>query len=841
MDADSNGRIQRILQRAADRQAKQVQRRVEGAARRNPFSKLARVRESAFADALSKALRNHGAQAKGGRPSIRMTAPDTGGRPFHFDHTAVSQKTIALKQGERAPATGAYGKRKKEFARSKSHTTTSGAHMAYIERDGAAEAFDLDKELDAAMGRGGRERTPSGMQGYLEDDEKLAANDRAKGQEPSRGGAFSFGTPEMGETLEERMAFWDLAEMHVKGDSNTIQHRLIVELPHECSAEDRLSIMRSFTQKYETDKVPYWCVLHAPIEGKNDDRNFHAHIVIANTPAWKIEWEADGVKDGRDKPMAKVWNFAATTHLPDENKHRRTLYPERQNVHDYYRGKFVAEERRRFAQAVNAQMIASGVPVRYDHRSYKSMGLPVDAMKSIKGMILEKSKAGERLVLDAGQTKRLVDLEIDRIARERQVALSEVERIKRAVRKGTCRLTQLDREARHLGRKGLARHASHALKKAYADAALRYALAKQAHVKREIELSLEASNLRRHVEATDPAGTAPLRAKIKAGLEAARKADADAAARDAADPKRKPVPEGAERPQRKTERTVADLEQQLDALPDPEILALIHKEAKTELKRAEREHAEALARTESLMMRSLRAWGLLAERPAPVELPAHTEHAGAPPDRNYAPRDEPEAPKSLYRHYPESAHDMIDQMFSTPQARLALELTNRISDHIQEAAKIKVPGKEAAEVVMDEVKALVQAFKQGPAHGELALALGPRDRTPLHGVPIGATAVLRAQRAEAAAKAARARAAEPSPGRAPETSPAPEVHVPAPPARPAPPAPQPEEVVPPAPQPRPADEPAPRTEDAEEKRRKKRDRDRRRVIVAGRTRDFDRS
>ncbi|RYG13594.1 MAG: hypothetical protein EON92_05025, partial [Burkholderiales bacterium] len=528
-------RIELLLKRAADKKAKQAQKRVEGAVKRNPFKGLGHTTESAFSAALSKALKNHGSKAKGGRASIRMTAPDTGGRPFHFNHTAVSRKTIALKQGETAAPTGTYGKRKKEFARPKSHTTTSGAHMAYIERDGAAEAIDLDREFDASMGRGGRERTPGGMQGYLENDEKLAANDKANIREPNAEVAFSFGTPEIGETLEERMAFWDLAEKHAMGEVHTIQHRLIVELPHECSAKDRLSIMRSFTQKYEDDGVPYWCVLHAPVAGKNDDRNFHAHIVLHGRPAKQIAFAADGIDDGTEKPIAKVWDFAAVTR--QKNAHRRPVdLHHRQRIPDAYRKKFVADERKRFAQTVNQQMVASGVLVRYDHRSYKAMGLPVEAMKSVKGMILEKSKAGERLVLDSGQTKRLVDFEIERISRERQVDLSEVERIKRAVRKGTTRLTQLDREARRLGKKGLVRHAGHAVRKAYADAALRYALAKQAHFKREIELRLESYNLTRCVEATDPQALAPLREKIEKGLAAARKGDEEAAAREAADP-----------------------------------------------------------------------------------------------------------------------------------------------------------------------------------------------------------------------------------------------------------------------------------------------------------------
>lgn len=747
--------VERMLKRAADRQAKRAQKRVEDAFKRNPFKGLGRTTESAFANALSKALRSHGSRNRGRRESVRMTAPDTGGRPFHFDHTAVSKKSIALKQGETVPATNTYGKRKKEFARPTSHTTMSGAHMAYIERDGAAEEFDLDRELDAAMGRGGRERTPGGMQVYLEDDEKLAANDRAAGggKSPSREVAFSFGTPEMGETLEERIAFWGLAEKHAERENGTTQHRLVVELPHECSAKDRLDIMRTFTAKYERDRVPYWCVLHAPVEGENDDRNFHAHIVLLNRPAWKEPFP-EGGKDFRrpDGPLVDTWTFAATEEIRDKHDNYLKRYPLRSNVLDDYRGKFVADERKRFAHTVNAQMGASGVPVRYDHRSYKAMGLPVEAMKSIKGMILEKSKAGKRLVLDTGQTKRLVDLEIERISRKHQVDLSEVERIKRAVRASTSRLTQLDREARSLGRKGLVRHASHALRRDYAQAALRYALAKQAHVKREIELRLDADNLRRCVEATDQREIAPLRKKLEKDLKAALQADQAAAAREAADPKRKTAPEGEGKVPRKTERAVATLQSQIDALPDPEIVSLLHAEAVAELKRVEREHAQALAQSEGRMRSALRAWGLVAARPAPVELPHLTEHAAAPPAPSYVPKTEPKTEKSLYRYYPESAHDMIAAMFNTPHARIALELNNRIVDHIQEAAKIKVPGRTTVEIVMDEVKALTEAFKQGRDQAELTLRHGPRDRTSFTGIPTGGVAIARAQRDAALAK-----------------------------------------------------------------------------------------
>lgn len=826
-----------MLKRAAERSAKQAQKRVERAAKNNPFKKLGHVTESAFAAALSKALKQHGANRKGlASASIKMTAPDTGGRPFHFDHTAVSRKTIALKEGETAAPVSTYGKRKMEFARPKLHTTTSGAHIAYIERDGAAEEFNLDKELDAAMGRGGRERAPGSMQEYLEDDGKVSGNDAEKSPAPPKAPAFSFGTPEIGRTLEERIAFWDLAEKHAMGEVHTIQHRLIVELPHECSTEDRLAIMRDFTKKYADDGVPYWCVLHAPVEGKNDDRNFHAHIVLHGRPAKQIDFAADGIDDGTGKPTAKVWDFAAVTQQRDAFRKTRDRHLHRQDIPEDYRDKFVANERKRFAQIVNARMTSSNVPVRYDHRSYKAMGLDVEAMSSVKNLILKQSEKGERLVLDAGQTKRIVAREIERIARQRAEGFGEIEKVKKAIRRSAYRLTELDREARRVGRRaGLAKNASMAVRRAYANAALRYALAKEAHLKAEVALRFEVENLRRHVEATRPEPIAPLRAKIEKRLEQARRDDEAAAAKQAERLAKVGADQKGAMPRRRTQVIVQNIEKELDALADPEILGMLHHEAKIELARFEKEHARALSKSETMVGKALRAWKSVGTTtPAEVPMPAYTEAAARPPVRNPALEEEaPEKPKSHLRHYAPSAHDMINDMFNTPHARAALDMANRLSDHIKEAGKLKIKGKDTAQILREEVKAMADAFAKGPAEGELLLATGPRDRTPPRGLADAYASLRDRGRPQPAKDRDEPQAERPAPA-APGAG-----EAKAPPAAPKP---QPE-ARPEAPPANAGDQPPPEEDPKEARKRKRRERDRqrRRAIVANRNRDFDRS
>lgn len=481
-------------------------------------------------------------------------------------------------------------------------------------------------------------------------------------------------------------------------------------------------------------------------------------------------------------------------------------------------------------------MTSSGVPIRYDHRSYKAMGLEVEAMSSVKNLILKQSEKCERLVLDAGQTQRIVAREIERLARQRADGFGEIEKVKKAIRRSAYRLTELDREARRLGRRaGLARNASMAVRRAYANAALRYALAKEAHLKAEVALRFEDENLRRHVEATRPEPITPLRAKIEERLQQARRDDEAAAAKQAerlakagADPQRAA-------PRRRTEFIVQGIEKELDALADPEILGMLNREAKIELARVEREHAKALSKSEIMVEKALRAWKSVgAATPAEVPMPAYTEAAARPPIRNPAlEKEAPEKPKSHLRHYALSAHDMINSMFNTPHARAALDMANRLSDHIKEAGKLKIKGKDTAQILREEVKAMADAFAKGPAEGQILLAIGPQDRTPLRELA-DAYASLRAKGRPQPAKdrdeshAERPAPAAPDAGEASAPSAAPK---PQPEARPEP---------PPA---NAGDQPPPEEDPKEARRRKRRERDRerRRAIVANRNRDFDRS
>ena len=76
--------IARVLHRADQNAAKEARRQ------QNIIRSALRPRRTLLGKALKLALAHHG-RASNGRPSIRQTAPDTGGRPYHFGFSSVTK------------------------------------------------------------------------------------------------------------------------------------------------------------------------------------------------------------------------------------------------------------------------------------------------------------------------------------------------------------------------------------------------------------------------------------------------------------------------------------------------------------------------------------------------------------------------------------------------------------------------------------------------------------------------------------------------------------------------------------------------------------------------------
>jgi hypothetical protein len=507
--------VQRVVARARAREDRNKMR---------PTISLA-GRPGMLSKAIDLALSAHGRAAKN-KPSIRLLAPGSGGRPYHFGYSTVSKGSRSKPgtgsagensgsadgsnaggKGASAGSGGSTGKGGKGKGAKSGNSAATGtehtygreaAHQKYTERDSAVErdrtpvdpdllndqrmaaaekaAKDRDpdagpeREFDRARNRstdasagidGDQVLSPSPERGRHQTRDASARDDERgidsdNGPEPGQGASrtptrrkrenpltaaefveeadrhrpdiaaqsneaaaqayiestekvarimgttSSFGT--IGETLEERMRFWDLVHQHESSAGGRTQTRLVLELPHEASARDRHKIVREYVAEFEDKGIPYWASIHEPTK-RNDSRNFHAHIVFTDRPMRQMPHPETG---------EMVWDFTIEeTWRTKTSGNKRISHPYRQNRDPEMRSRsYIKASRERFANIVNDVMVESGVGVRYDPRSYKDMGLDVQPMRNVNRILSDKSKSQLFVYMDEDWTRRMIDLEI---------------------------------------------------------------------------------------------------------------------------------------------------------------------------------------------------------------------------------------------------------------------------------------------------------------------------------------------------------------------------------------------------------------------------------------------
>jgi hypothetical protein len=474
--------VHKMLERAA-RKAETARRHQASA------TKHAATGTSHLAKALESAMAFHGRSAKN-RPSIRMKAPDTGGRPYHFGFTTVTKGTRKKARGAEShasrPGGGGAGEKKptpsQPAGRGRNRASTrEGAHQIYTEREAAVEkdGKPLDERwrefTDLGNGAGPipgidgeQKREPEGpgpsadraataepstpaqraqewvqeetasVPGLSERSSEAAAQvyieDAAK-MPRLRGRTTSFGT--IGETLEERLKFWELVHEHESEKGGRTQSRLVLELPHEASADERHEIVRRYTDEMFRKKgLPYWVSIHEPTKG-NDWRNHHAHAVFTDRPMQKMINPTTG---------EEAWDFTIAETYKKKSRNIVTHYPYRQNRDPEMRDRgWVRRARARFSEITNEVMERSGNEVRYDPRSYKDMGLDVAPMKHVNRIIADKTKSQQFVVMDAEWTRKMIDEEIKDAAIRRDATF-------RALVRTEQRLVETARGAAHLAK-----------------------------------------------------------------------------------------------------------------------------------------------------------------------------------------------------------------------------------------------------------------------------------------------------------------------------------------------------------------------------------------------------
>lgn len=171
------------------------------------------------------------------------------------------------------------------------------------------------------------------------------------------------------------------------GSGGTIQIRIVAELPHEISAEDRALIAQNFcdhlaalTVRHDEDGKPYKAgmmytgVIHKP-DGHNDPRNYHLHVVAYDRPC-------------RFLPEYGMWDFEVDeVYVDPKSGKERTRHPHRQNKIREASGRpdngdpqttglnFIPGLRAKFAEINNAVLEARGINRRLDPRKYSEMGI----------------------------------------------------------------------------------------------------------------------------------------------------------------------------------------------------------------------------------------------------------------------------------------------------------------------------------------------------------------------------------------------------------------------------------------------------------------------------------
>ncbi|WP_284178074.1 MobA/MobL family protein [Rhabdaerophilum sp. SD176] len=151
------------------------------------------------------------------------------------------------------------------------------------------------------------------------------------------------------------------------GRGGNVQTRIIVSLPHEMTARERLALAKDYTAKFESLGIPYWAVIHAP-GPNNDARNYHLHINLATRPAKKIPHPLSG---------ELVWDFSVLATRTYANDTRRIIRPFTQKkIRAMNHLNWIPIERARFARIANKHLERGGYQKRLDPRTHEAMGLP---------------------------------------------------------------------------------------------------------------------------------------------------------------------------------------------------------------------------------------------------------------------------------------------------------------------------------------------------------------------------------------------------------------------------------------------------------------------------------
>jgi ATP-dependent exoDNAse (exonuclease V) alpha subunit len=151
------------------------------------------------------------------------------------------------------------------------------------------------------------------------------------------------------EWARDRSTLWNTAEKAEQKSNSRVAREYLVALPPELSAEQRVSLARTFSREIaDRYNVAVDLAIHAP-RPEGDPRNFHAHLLATTR---EVKPEGMGPKTGLDMEGG----VRSELGLPPSRQEFRTL-------------------RARWAELTNEALREANVEARIDHRSLEAQGV----------------------------------------------------------------------------------------------------------------------------------------------------------------------------------------------------------------------------------------------------------------------------------------------------------------------------------------------------------------------------------------------------------------------------------------------------------------------------------
>jgi len=189
---------------------------------------------------------------------------------------------------------------------------------------------------------------------------------------------------------KDRATLWNSVEAAETRSNARVAREILVALPAELDAGQRLELVRGFSQELaDRHRFAVDFAIHAP---RTDPRNFHAHLL---TSTREIHSTGFGAKTGLE--------------ISDQQRLERGMSPFFQELVD---------TRARWAQRANQALSAARIPERIDHRSLAAQGIDREPALYLPRPIYEMERRGERNAV------------ADRLRAEHQARV--VERVQRA-------------------------------------------------------------------------------------------------------------------------------------------------------------------------------------------------------------------------------------------------------------------------------------------------------------------------------------------------------------------------------------------------------------------------